>query len=74
MYAAETEYFASEIATVLETKKVQASKLPTMDACETLDNDGCSSEVSWFQGGMLPAASLTIVGIPNDHPGYTIGL
>ena len=48
--------------------------LPTMDACKALDDDGCSSEVSRLQGGMLPAAPLTIVGVPNDHPGYITGL
>ena len=48
--------------------------LPTMDACKALDDDGCSPEVSWLQGGVLPAAPLTIVGISNDHPGYITGL
>ena len=48
--------------------------LPTMNACKALDDDGCASEVSWLQGGMLPAAPLTIVGISNDHPGYITGL
>ena len=77
------ELFTAEerdVATVLETKYKRRSMtrvsllLPTMNACKTLDNDGCSSEVSWLQGGMLPAAPLTIVGIPNDHPGYATGL
>ena len=48
--------------------------LPTMDACKALDDDGCAPEVSWLQGGVLPAAPLTIVGISNDHPGYITGL
>ena len=48
--------------------------LPTMDASKALDDDGCAPEVSWLQGGMLPAAPLTIVGIPYDHPGYITGL
>ena len=48
--------------------------LPTMDASKALDDDGCAPEVSRLQGGMLPAAPLTIVGIPYNHPGYITGL
>ena len=48
--------------------------LITMDTCKALDNYGHTPQVPWLQSSMLPTASLAIVGIPDNHPGYIVGL
>ena len=45
-----------------------------MDSGKALDDDGASSQVSWFQGSMLPAGSFSIVLISNHHPVHSTGL
>lgn len=46
----------------------------TMDSGKALDDDGASSKVSWFQGGVLSAGPFSIVVVSNHHPVLSIGL
>ena len=46
----------------------------TMDTSKALDDDGPSSQMPGFQGGMLPAASLTVVLITYNYPRDLISL
>ena len=45
-----------------------------MNTGKTLDNDGPASEMSRLQSSMLPAASLSIVVIANNHPALAFRL
>lgn len=46
----------------------------TMDTGEALDNNGSSSQVSWLQRCVFPAAALAIVLITHNTPLYTVCL
>lgn len=45
-----------------------------MDSGKALDDDGASSQVSWLQGGVLSAGSLSVILISYHHPVHSISL
>ena len=46
----------------------------TVDSCKAPHDDGHAPKVPGLQGRMLPAATLTIVGIPDHNPRHPLGL
>jgi len=49
-------------------------ELVTVYTSKTLDNDGTSTEMSWFKGGVLATAALTVVVFTNHTPLHVLRL